>query len=141
MEETVSFLEKEAANPRIAIRRNLAPALPAITTDSAQLQQVFLNILNNAFDAIGNDGAVTISTSLDGKQLAVEFADSGPGLSEEVLKKVFEPVCTTKKAGSGTGIGLAISYSIIERLGGSIEVRNGKQGGCVFRVNLPVAAK
>ncbi len=140
VEETVSFLEKEAANHRITIRRNLDPTLPEITTDSTQLQQVFLNILNNAFDAIGNDGAVTISTSLSGKQLAVEFADSGPGLPEEVLKKIFEPFFTTKKAGSGTGIGLAISYSIIERLGGSIEVRNGKQGGCVFRVNLPVAA-
>lgn len=140
VEETVSFLEKEAANHRIAIRRNLDPTLPEITTDTTQLQQVFLNILNNAFDAIGNDGAVTISTSLSDRQLAVEFADSGPGLPEEVLKKVFEPFFTTKKAGSGTGIGLAISYSIIERLGGSIEVRNGKQGGCVFRVNLPVAA-
>jgi len=140
VEETVSFLEKEAANHRIAIRRHLDESLPKITTDSIQLQQVFLNILNNAFDAIGNDGAVTISTSLNGRQLTVEFADSGPGLPEEILKKIFEPFFTTKKAGSGTGIGLAISYSIIERLGGSIEVQNGKQGGCVFRVSLPVAA-
>ena len=140
VEETVSFLEKEAANHRIAIRRNLDPDLPAITTDSAQLQQVFLNILNNAFDAIGNDGAVTISTSRGNGQLAVEFADNGPGLSEEGLKKVFEPFFTTKKAGSGTGIGLAISYSIVERLGGGIEVRNGRQGGCVFRVHFPLPA-
>jgi two-component system NtrC family sensor kinase len=138
VEETVSFLEKEATNHRIAIRRNLDPALPEITTDTTQLQQVFLNILNNAFDAIGNDGAVTITTSRSNGHLAVEFADSGPGLPEEVLKKVFEPFFTTKKAGCGTGIGLAISYSIVERLGGGIEVRNGKQGGCVFRVNLPV---
>ena len=138
VEETVSFLEKEATNHRIGIRRNLDSALPEITTDSTQLQQVFLNILNNAFDAIGNDGAVTISTSRSDGHLAVEFADSGPGLPEEVLKKVFEPFFTTKKAGCGTGIGLAISYSIVERLGGGIEVRNGKQGGCVFRVNLPV---
>jgi len=140
VEETVSFLEKEAANHRIAIRRNLDPALPAIITDSAQLQQVFLNILNNAFDAIGNDGAVTISTSRSNGQLAVEFADNGPGLSEEGLKKVFEPFFTTKKPGSGTGIGLAISYSIVERLGGGIEVRNGRQGGCVFRVHFPLPA-
>ncbi len=139
VEETISFLEKEATNHRIAIRRILDPSLPEVTTDSTQLQQVLLNILNNAFDAIGNDGAVTISTSLSDGQLAVEFADSGPGLSEEALKKVFDPFFTTKKAGCGTGIGLSISYSIVERLGGRIEVRNGKQGGCVFRVNLPVA--
>ena len=138
VEETVSFLEKEATNHRIAIRRSLGPALPEITTDSTQLQQVFLNLLNNAFDAIGNDGAVTISTSLGNGQLAVEFADSGPGLPEETLKKVFDPFFTTKKAGCGTGIGLSISHSIVERLGGTIEVRNGRQGGCVFRVNLPV---
>ena len=142
VEETVSFLEKAATMHRIAIRRNLDPALPEITTDSTQLQQVFLNILNNAFDAIGDDGAVTISTSLrsDG-QMAVEFADSGPGLSEEALKKVFDPFFTTKKAGCGTGIGLSISYSIVERLGGRIEVRNGRQGGCIFQVRLPVAAQ
>ena len=141
VEETVSFLEKEAANHRIAIRRNLDPTLPEITTDNSQLQQVFLNILNNAFDAIGNDGALTITTSRSDKQLAVEFADSGPGLPEEVLKKVFDPFFTTKKAGCGTGIGLAISYNIVERLGGTIEARNGRQGGCVFRVNLPVTAQ
>ncbi|MBU3936363.1 MAG: two-component sensor histidine kinase [Proteobacteria bacterium] len=139
VEETVSFLEKEATNHRIAIRRNLNPDLPEIVTDTTQLQQVFLNILNNAIDAIGNGGAVTISSSLSEEQLAVEFADSGPGLSEEALKKVFDPFFTTKKAGSGTGIGLSISYSIIERLGGRIEVRNGRQGGCIFRVTLPVA--
>lgn len=139
VEETVSFLEKEATNHRIAIRRNLGHDLPEIVTDSTQLQQVFLNILNNAIDAIGNDGAVTISSSLNEGQLTVEFADSGPGLSEEALKRVFDPFFTTKKAGSGTGIGLSISYSIVERLGGVIEVRNGKQGGCIFRVTLPVA--
>lgn len=139
VEETVSFLEKEATNHRIAIRRNLAPDLPEVLTDTTQLQQVFLNILNNAFDAIGNDGAVTISSSVNEGQLAVEFADSGPGLSEEALRRVFDPFFTTKKAGSGTGIGLSISYSIVERLGGMIEVRNGKQGGCIFRVTLPVA--
>ena len=141
VEETVSFLEKEATNHRIAIRRSLDPTLPEIITDSTQLQQVFLNLLNNAFDAMGNDGAVTISTSLGNGQLAVEFADSGPGLPEEALKKVFEPFFTTKKAGCGTGIGLSISYSIVERLGGTIEVRNGRQGGCVFRVNLPIALR
>ena len=79
------------------------------------------------------------SHHLSDGQLAVEFADSGPGLSEEALKKVFDPFFTTKKAGCGIGIGLSISYIIVERLGGRIEVRNGRQGGCVFRVNLPVA--
>jgi two-component system NtrC family sensor kinase len=137
VEETVSFLEKEAHNHRITIRRCLDSMLPLITTDSSQLQQVFLNILNNGVDAIGDDGEIAITTSLVGKQIMVEFADNGPGLSEDALKKVFEPFYTTKKMGSGTGIGLAISYNIMERLGGSIEARNGVQGGCIFRVTLP----
>jgi len=137
VEETVSFLEKESQNHRITIQRCLDPNVPVITTDSSQLQQVFLNILNNGVDAIGNDGEITISTSVAGKLIIVEFADNGPGLSADALKKVFEPFFTTKKMGSGTGIGLAISYNIMERLGGSIEARNGLQGGCVFRVILP----
>ena len=137
VEEAVSFLEKEAQNHRIIIRRNFDSSLPLITTDSTQLQQVFLNILNNGVDAIGADGEITISTSVAGKQIIIEFADNGPGLSADALKKVFEPFFTTKKMGSGTGIGLAISYNIMERLGGSIEARNGLQGGCVFRVTLP----
>ena len=139
VEETVSFLEKEARNHRITIHRNLDSSLPPITTDSPHLQQVFLNILNNGVDAIGHDGEITITTSLVGKQLFVEFADNGPGLSEDALKKVFEPFFTTKQMGSGTGLGLAISYNIMERLGGSIEARNGLEGGCVFRVTLPAS--
>jgi len=138
LEDTISFLEKEARNHRITIRRNLDESLPAIITDSSQLQQVFLNILNNAFDAIGKDGSVTISSNRAGEMIRVDVADSGPGLPPEALKKVFEPFFTTKQAGSGTGIGLSISYNIIERLGGSIEAKNGRQGGCVFSVALPV---
>ncbi len=137
VEETVSFLEKDACNHRITIHRNLDLSLPRITTDSTQLQQVFLNILNNGVDAIGHDGEIAITTRLAEKQLVVEFADNGPGLPEDVLKKVFEPFFTTKKMGSGTGIGLAISFNIMERLGGAIEARNGSESGCVFRVTLP----
>jgi two-component system NtrC family sensor kinase len=137
VEETVSFLEKEAHNHRITIHRNLDSSLPPITTDSTHLQQVFLNVLNNGVDAIGDDGEIVITTSLIGKQVIVDFADNGPGLSADALKKVFEPFFTTKKMGSGTGIGLAISYNIMERLGGTIEARNGSEGGCIFRVTLP----
>jgi two-component system NtrC family sensor kinase len=141
VEETVSFLEKEAQDHRIIIHRNLDSSLPPITTDSSQLQQVFLNILNNGIDAIGNDGEMIISTSATAKQVIIEFADSGPGLSDDALKKVFEPFFTTKKMGSGTGIGLAISLSIMERLGGTIEAQNRLEGGCAFRVILPVPIK
>jgi len=141
VEETVSFLEKEAQNQNIIIRRNPDSNMPHITTDSSQLQQVFLNILNNGIDAIGNDGEIIISTSVTETQVIVEFADNGPGFSEDILPKIFEPFFTTKKKGSGTGIGLAISLSIMERLGGAIEAQNRSEGGCVFRVILPTSAE
>ncbi len=139
VEETVSFLENEAKNQRIVVRRNLAPALPAVITDAAQLQQVFLNILNNAMDAIGADGAITISTSPVDGRVVVEFADSGPGLQTAELKKIFDPFFTTKQKGKGTGLGLSISYNIMQRLGGDIQARNGNHGGSVFSVALPAA--
>jgi len=139
LQDTVSFLENEAKHHRITLRLNLQEALPKVMTDPSQLQQVFLNIVNNAIDAIGNDGAITIQTSVLGERLLVEFADSGPGLPNEHLQKIFDPFFTTKKADKGTGLGLSISRNIMQRLGGDIQAENGKQGGCRFTVSLPVS--
>ena len=138
LKDTVSFLENEAKHHRITLRLNLQEALPKVMTDPSQLQQVFLNIVNNAIDAIGNDGAITIQTSVVGERVLVEFADSGPGLPLEHLQKIFDPFFTTKKADKGTGLGLSISRNIMQRLGGDIQAENGKQGGCRFTVSLPV---
>lgn len=138
VEETISFLEKEARTHRIAISRQTEQNLPQVRTDPPQLQQVFLNIINNAFDAIGQDGTLRIRTGREKGSVFVEFADSGPGLPDELLKKIFEPFFTTKQPGRGTGIGLSISASIVERLGGTIEAENGPDGGGLFRVCLPV---
>lgn len=139
VEDTVAFLENEAKNHRIMVRRNLTPNMATVTTDASQLQQVFLNILNNAMDAIGQEGAITISTSPVNGRVVVEFADSGPGLPQEELKKIFDPFFTTKQKGKGTGLGLSISYNIMQRLGGDIQARNGEHGGSVFAVALPAA--
>ena len=141
LEETVSFLEKEAQNHNIIIHRHPDSSIPHITTDSSQLQQVFLNIINNGIDAIGDDGEIIITTSVTEPHVIIEIADNGPGFSEDILPKIFEPFFTTKKTGSGTGIGLAISLSIMERLGGAIEAKNRPEGGCVFRVILPISAE
>ncbi len=137
--DTVSFLENEAKHHRISLRLNLQENLPKAMTDPSQLQQVFLNIVNNAIDAIGNDGAITIQTRADGERLLVEFADSGPGLPAEHLQKIFDPFFTTKKADKGTGLGLSISKNIMQRLSGDIQAENGKQGGCLFTVSLPLS--
>ena len=138
LRDTVSFLENEAKHHRITLRLNLQEDLPRVMTDPSQLQQVFLNIVNNAIDAIGDDGTITIQTRARRGRILCEFADSGPGLPPEHLQKIFDPFFTTKKADKGTGLGLSISKNIMQRLMGDIQVENGRQGGCLFTVTLPL---
>lgn len=140
IEETVDFLKNEAHYRNIEIRTALDPDLPTTTSDSSQLQQVFLNILNNAIDAIGKNGVITVSTGYDARnrELSVSIADDGPGIPSEVLGKVFDPFFTTKDVGKGTGLGLSISYSIIEKLGGTIKVASQVGKGTTFSIHLPL---
>lgn len=140
IEETITFLENEANRNQIVVEREFQHDLPAITTDPTQLQQVLLNILNNAIDAIGRDGTITIRTHTANSMVAAEFSDSGPGLSDEILERIYEPFFTTK-AGKRTGLGLSISYHIIHKLGGEIEARNRKEGGSIFTVRLPAGGQ
>jgi len=135
--ETVSFLENEARHHNIEIRKNLEQSLPQVVTDGGQLQQVFLNILNNGIDAMGQDGILTITTEQENGRILVRFADTGPGLPEGAAEKIFDPFFTTKQRGKGTGLGLSVSFSIMERLGGGLSAANGKSGGAVFTVSLP----
>ena len=139
LNETLSFVEREAENNNVVIVRNLADDLPAIMTDGPQLQQVFLNLIDNAFDAVGPKGVVEITTRKNDGKLVVECADNGPGIAPEQLKQIFEPFFTTKTPDKGTGLGLYISYDIVKKLGGSISVENREGGGALFRVVLPVA--
>jgi two-component system NtrC family sensor kinase len=109
-------------------------------TDGAQLQQVFLNLFNNAVDATGPGGKIEITTCADNKnRIVVMFADSGPGIKEEHINQIFDPFFTTKAQGKGTGLGLYISYDIVQKLGGTIEAKNGKSGGAIFTVILPIS--
>ena len=140
MDETIDFLENEARYRNIDIQTDYAPDLPAITSDSSQLQQVFLNILNNGIDAIGKDGEILIRTKYIAKNnaLAVEITDNGPGIPKETLNKIFDPFFTTKEVGKGTGLGLSISYSIVEKLGGRIMVASEPGEGTTFTIYFPV---
>jgi two-component system NtrC family sensor kinase len=139
LDESVSFLKNEAHYRNIDIRADYAPDLPMIDSDSAQLQQVFLNILNNAIDAIGKDGEIIIRTNLITKTnaISIEMADNGPGIPKEALNKIFDPFFTTKEVGKGTGLGLSISYSIVEKLGGRIMVASEEGKGTTFNIYLP----
>lgn len=139
IEEAISFVEHEAGYTNVSIVRKYTENLPPTMTDGPQLQQVFLNLLNNAIDAVGHDGTIEIRTATAGPDsIILEFADSGPGIRPENLKQIFDPFFTTKEPGKGTGLGLYISYDIVQKLGGTIKVENRKGGGAVFTIVLPV---
>ena len=143
LDETIDFLRNEAHYRNIVIETQYCSDLPHTTSDSAQLQQVFLNILNNAIDAIGKEGRISVTTSYDtkGKEMAITFADNGPGIPVEMLNKIFDPFFTTKEVGKGTGLGLSISYSIVEKLGGRILVASEVGAGTTFTIYLPMIEK
>ena len=138
--ETVSFLDREAVYRNVAIEMRLQPDLPRIASDRGQLQQVLLNILNNALAAVDHGGMISISSwEKDEDFIAVSIQDNGCGMPEETIKHIFEPFFTTKK-GTGTGLGLPITYGIVKKLGGSIEVESKEGVGTRMTVILPKRA-
>jgi two-component system NtrC family sensor kinase len=135
--ETVGFVEKEARFRNIDLQLQLADGLPVIASDRGQLQQVFLNLLSNAFAAVADGGAVVVCTRNHGGSVSVSVEDNGCGMSDETLGRVFEPFFSTKKKGHGTGLGLFITYGIIKRLGGQIEAKSKEGVGTIMTVHLP----
>jgi two-component system NtrC family sensor kinase len=112
---------------------------PEIRTDGHQFQQVILNMVNNAVDAIGeHPGRITIATSCVGDNVSVKISDTGKGMTPEQLEKVFLPFFTTKEVGKGTGLGLSVSYGIVKSLGGEIEVESEVGRGTTFTVTMPM---
>jgi len=138
VERTTLLLEKQASVRNIAILKDLDPALPAIDLDRSKMQQVFSNLIINAIEAMPSGGTLRIVSCLggDGRSLEVRFADTGIGIPAENLHKIFDPFFTTKSW--GTGLGLAVSYGIIQRQGGTIEVESEVGRGTVFKVKLPL---
>jgi two-component system, NtrC family, sensor kinase len=140
LERCLSLMERQALFQNIHIDTSFVAGLPRIVADGAQLQQVFMNIILNAAEAMDGNGTLSITTRLDpaGKEIAVEFTDTGHGIREEDRKRLFEPFFTTKEVGKGTGLGLAISYGIIKKHRGDIDVRSEPGRGAVFTVRLPL---
>ena len=137
LEEVLGFLEKEALYRNIDIGLELAKDLPRIDSDRGQLQQVFLNIFNNAMAALKDEGRINITTwEEDADTVAVSIQDNGCGMSEETCRLIFEPFFTTKRE-SGTGLGLSITYGIVKKLGGNIEVMSKENEGTTFKIFLP----
>jgi two-component system, NtrC family, sensor kinase len=141
VQEVLSFLEKEAVYRNIHIILQLQADLPVIRADHGQLQQVFLNVLNNAIDAIRSDGEIHITSRRENqKTVMVAISDTGPGMSPEVLKNIFEPFFTTKgnEEKKGTGLGLSITYGIVQKMGGEIVVSSEVGVGTTFIITFPI---
>lgn len=136
--QTVDILENYARGNNIDIQTDLQESLPIISGDQAQLQQVVLNLMNNAIDAIGKDGTITVKSTADKSEIRLTIADTGPGIPETMQKKVFDPFFTTKSTGKGTGLGLWISYSIIEKIGGKLALQSKEGQGAAFTITLPI---
>jgi two-component system NtrC family sensor kinase len=140
IKQTTAFLDNEIRFRNIQLIWNLAKDLPTIQSDAAQIQQVLLNLLNNAIDAIDRNGNITISTGYEDESdmVRISICDDGPGMDKEVQRRIFDPFFTTKRVGEGTGLGLSISYSIISKLGGMIRFDSEVGHGTEFTILLPV---
>jgi two-component system NtrC family sensor kinase len=137
--EVTSFLEREAVYRKIDLRLKLDETLHMISSDKGQIQQVFLNLLTNAFAAVEDKGIITVvSSNLDeGEGIRVDVSDNGCGIPETIIKNIFDPFFSTKKE-KGTGLGLSITYGIVKKLNGSITVKSREGEGTTFSVILPV---
>jgi signal transduction histidine kinase len=138
IKQVTVFLEKELLYKNIRLELSLKENLPEVRSDKGQLQQVFLNIIKNAIDAVENGGLIAVSSDKkDENMIKVSIKDNGHGISGEDLKHLFEPFFTTKGKGKGTGLGLFITYGIVKNLGGNILVENEGNQGTTFILEIP----
>jgi two-component system NtrC family sensor kinase len=136
---TLTLVENQARFQNIKMVKEFKTGMPMLFVDGDQIQQVFMNIIINAADAMGeNGGTLTIKTAFNNGIVEVSFIDTGCGMSKDHLLKVFTPFFTTKETGKGTGLGLAISYGIVQSHGGEIEVESEIGKGSTFRIKLPI---
>lgn len=137
IETTLLLLNNKLKHQSIRLIKNLGE-LPLISCFPGQLNQVFMNLLSNAADALGTGGTITITTSLEKQWVKISIKDSGKGMTEKVRQKIFDPFFTTKEVGQGTGLGLSISYGIVEKHHGKIDVITSPGEGAEFIILLPV---
>ena len=124
---------------KIDLRTDIEENLPPVKGDGQQLEQVFLNIINNAAAAMDDGGILTISARRSSGKVRVDFTDSGHGIPKQHMERIFEPFFTTKKVGEGTGLGLSVSYGIVKRFGGDIRATSqtgDQERGSTFTVVL-----
>ncbi len=142
IEEILSICEERSKFNNIRVQTELDEYLPLISASPTELQQVFMNLINNAIDAIGSGGGLLeIRSRVEGDNVVVDIADTGHGISKSVMARIFDPFFTTKPVGKGTGLGLSICYGIIKKLGGNLTVDSSVGLGTTFHVNIPIHAQ
>jgi len=141
LDEALLLREYDLKVNGIVLERDIQKELPAVFGDPHQIEQVFLNVINNAVDAMleGDGSKLKISVKLENDEVAIHFHDSGPGIKD--AHRIFEPFYTTKSVGKGTGLGLSICYGILKEHGGEISARNAESGGAIVEIRLPSAGR
>ena len=141
VDEVIGLTSQKTRYANVHIETELSPELPVIKASASEIQQVLLNLVNNAIDAIERPGGtVTVSTRTLGEEVLLEVRDTGKGIPEANLERIFDPFFTTKPVGQGTGLGLSICYGIIEKMGGRITVESEIDKGTTFSVFFPKEA-
>jgi signal transduction histidine kinase len=138
VEDMLDLLERGGGPRNVQIVKTYDEHMPGVRTDPPLLRQVFLNLLINAVQAVGEGGMIYVTTYRDGTMACVEIRDTGPGIAEEDLERIFHPFFTTKEPGRGTGLGLSVSLRIITQLGGDVSVRSEPGRGAAFTVRIPI---
>jgi two-component system NtrC family sensor kinase len=139
IQEILGLTTQRAKYSNVIIETSFQENLPSFQASNTEMQQVFLNLINNAIDAMEKTGGtIKIKVTLEPKNIVVEVADNGPGIPQANLARIFDPFFTTKPVGKGTGLGLSICYGIIKKIGGEIHVKSVVGLGTTFRVYLPV---
>jgi two-component system NtrC family sensor kinase len=138
--DVISLVEHQLEGSRIKVRRELAADLPVVRGNENRLQQVFFNLILNARDAMPSGGWLTLATRCDDDTVVVEVRDTGTGIKREDIKRIYDPFFTTKGIGRGTGLGLSVSYGIVQEHGGAIFVESAPGQGTTFQVALPAMA-
>ncbi len=139
IEEIVSISGQGAKYSNVKIIMHLEPELPMVAASPSEMQQVLLNLINNAIDAIGTGGGtIDITSRRNGDLVTIDVADTGQGIPHAVMNRIFDPFFTTKPVGKGTGLGLSICYGIIKKMGGDITLNSSVGLGTTFHVHLPL---
>jgi len=137
----MSLIEVQTKIKNIDIVEEYGENLPDMMIDVNQIQQIIINLCNNAMDSMPEGGMIKINTSLDDKFIKIIVSDTGIGISEENKKRLFEPFFTTKEVGKGTGLGLSICYEIVKKHNGEISVESEAGKGTIFTIHLPVVTE